>query len=320
MSILQVDDYPYESTAYVGTPGFMVPIPVGNDASIEENIPDQFSFKTTVTGRVHAQGTPFNRRSWTINGSSLPRECYKQLRMLASGALGDGPLYFDLPQFRTQNLISPDDSRMRSKTANVLFATVFPQFGGGWSRTGAQHYGYEIQPGSAQMDDPNGEFFPVTDDFVGFKKMSDTCVLIFGGWVSGKDCRIRLRFKDSAGVVITDQFGESKKASDSQPVKVAGYSGIPDGAVSAFLEVGGAPSGTPGGQRFAGLGVVFGDVNGWTDRPEIADINVTDPSAWDIPIGHGCPQCTISVNKYAYGQYDANGYWEQPDIIITEVG
>lgn len=276
-------DFPTESTAYFGNPGIMIPIPFTNQVEVSESKNDNWSYQTTVTGRVHAQRRRFSRRTWEITPDTLPAQCYQPLRAMASGGFGDGPFHFILPHFGGINLITPDDSTFQSAACQDLFDSY------GFNNTGGQMLDWQFQPGSVY--DPAAETeYQVTDNFY----VTAGRTVTTSAWLKGASSTLAIVFYDSGGNFV-DRATSPGDGSDTEWARTSVTTTVPNGAVTAYVS-------ESKSTNTAGVQVTYTD------------------SLIDYMSGIGCTKAVLNLSELDYAQYSADGYWLMPKITVTEVG
>ena len=98
---------------YLGSPGRMVGVKCPTRQRVGSS--ERYSFETTLEGRVKAQVVPLQRRVWDVELGQLtePSEV-ATLQEFASGAWGKGPFWFVPADAPVVNMLTPDDTSMRT--------------------------------------------------------------------------------------------------------------------------------------------------------------------------------------------------------------
>lgn len=280
---MNYQDWPVESTAFIGRLDGLVPVPILKEASVKESEDANWSFQTTVSGAVHAQRTPLSRRKWDVELAELPPSMLNSLRSIAMGGYGPGPFAWVAPHMQGTNLVTPDDSLMSKITgsANQYTAGGPMVLDGQWvpqSRVCAN--------GWAQSALAVHEFVPVNP--TGGQITASV-------WIKGAGMMV-WRWLMPGGVTRTDPSGTWSLPAGSWWTYQSLSATPPAGAIAAQLV-------TYNCTGIAGVQVVWGNKAPTNYFP-----------------GEGCQKAVLSPVPRTFGAADADGLWAKASFTVTEVG
>lgn len=182
-------------SVYIGTPGRLVELPYVSSQTVKSS--DEYSFETTLEGRVKAQAKPLKRREWSLSASRYLAGAQGTLLAFVNGEWGRGPFVWVSADAQVTNLLTPDQSSCDPSTINTAGVTA----------TGPLNLGADGWAGRSFTNPAPATAFNFGSQLAPVLQGQNVTV---SAYLVGAGAQMRIRWVDAAGTFLAFTTGPAQ--------------------------------------------------------------------------------------------------------------